>query len=268
MAMIVSKILQISDSHIFGNPQTKLLGINTYSSFSEIVKNISANLSLFQPDFIFLTGDISQDFSDASYDVMAKFSIDFPCQFAAILGNHDDPCVFAKYLHSVNMNHDKVFAVNGWKIVMLNSHWNGHVGGILTTAELEFLQRELEVGVGSNVLIFLHHQVLPVDSAWLDRIGLSNAEQFLEIIDRYGNIKMVVSGHVHQETLKIRNNVAFITTPSTSWQFASLSPNFGLDDLMPGYRRIELYDDGSFTTEVIRLPYDERFLPAKNSTGY
>jgi len=87
-------------------------------------------------------------------------------------------------------------------------------------------------------IIFIHHHVLPIDSNWLDRINLRNASEFLAIIDQYKNVKAVVCGHVHQDTTIYRQDVIFLSTPSTSWQFAVKSYNFSLDNLMPGYRWI------------------------------
>ncbi len=37
---------------------------------------------------------------------------------------------------------------------------------------------------------------------------------------------------------------------------------------MPGYRWIELNDDGSFTTAVQRIEYDSRFIPDLTISKY
>ena len=37
---------------------------------------------------------------------------------------------------------------------------------------------------------------------------------------------------------------------------------------MPGYRWIDLHEDGSFETRVCRIPYNEDFIPDLSSKGY
>ena len=51
-----------------------------------------------------------------------------------------------------------------------------------------------------------------------------------------------------------------MSTPSTCMQFKPGSKDFALDDLAPGYRRIELFADGRIDTEVLRLAGSD--LPA------
>ena len=48
--------------------------------------------------------------------------------------------------------------------------------------------------------------------------------------------------------------VRVLTTPSTCFQFKPQTESFSLDDQSPGYRWINLYDDGSIKTEVARIP--------------
>ena len=59
------KVLQISDCHLFSDPDKDLLGVNTAQSFKAVVEAIKEQN--FEYDFIAFTGDISQDYSAASY---------------------------------------------------------------------------------------------------------------------------------------------------------------------------------------------------------
>jgi Icc protein len=55
---------------------------------------------------------------------------------------------------------------------------------------------------------------------------------------------------VHQASDRMRNNVRFMSTPSTCAQFLPGSEFFALDDRAPGMRWIQLHDDGRIETEV------------------
>jgi len=259
-------ILQLTDFHLFCDTQTKLLRLNPYDTLTTIFEKLIIEFQTKEPALILFTGDISQDYTTASYELIKELcSHPLPYQAAVIPGNHDVP----EMLYSI-LGHfsKKLFTLDGWRIILLNTCWPMHVAGLLSNKELLFLEESLANDPNTPTLIFLHHQVLSVGSAWLDNLGLKNANDFLTIIDKYQNIKAVISGHVHQETLNRRNNVDFITTPSTSWQFACHSNIFKLDSLMPGYRWLELYDNGIYKTYVERITENQVFIPDLESEGY
>jgi Icc protein len=55
---------------------------------------------------------------------------------------------------------------------------------------------------------------------------------------------------VHQAGDRTRNNVRFLSTPSTCAQFLPSSDFFALDDRPPGMRWLELHEDGRIDTEI------------------
>lgn len=263
-----TRILQLTDLHLFGDPKTKLIGFNPCKSLQQVMVSVADSIVKKPPNLLALTGDISQDYSLTSYETAKKIFHNFPCQIAATMGNHDYPPTFTDFFGDPTQDSNKLFTLDNWRILFLNSHWPEHVGGQLAQIELDFLCRALATSREQHVMIFLHHPVLPVGSHWLDKIMTTNAAQFLEIIDQYHNIKAVICGHIHQQTHIMRLGVSYLSTPSTSWQFAVQSYDFKLDTLMPGYRWIDLYENGTFQTEVVRIDNDDTLVPDLNSKGY
>ena len=263
-----TRILQLTDLHLFGDPEAKLIGFNPYKSLQQVLTLVMDSIAKKQPSLLALTGDISQDYSQGSYEIATKFFHGFSCPIAATMGNHDYPPMFTNFFGDPEQNINKIFTLNNWRIIFLNSYWPDHVGGQLAKNELDCLQETLNNSPEKHIMIFLHHPVLPVDCNWLDKIMTVNASQFLEIIDKYRNIKAVICGHVHQETSTNRLGVSYLSTPSTSWQFAVNTHDFKLDTLMPGYRWIDLYEDGTFKSEVVRIAFDNTLVPDLNSKGY
>jgi 3',5'-cyclic-AMP phosphodiesterase len=263
-----TRILQLTDLHLFSEEQTKLIGFNPYQSLGKIMALVSKSIAKTPPSLVALTGDVSQDYSLKSYETAAKIFGNFPCSIAATMGNHDHYSTFTKIFGDPSQDSNKMFDLDNWRIIFLNSHWPDHVSGKLAQEELDFLHKALSASLKQHVMIFLHHPVLSVDSVWLDKVNVSDPAQFLEIIDQYQNVKAVICGHVHQETAAERRGVSYLSTPSTSWQFSVGSEDFKLDTLMPGYRWIDLYDDGSFKTEVVRIDRNDAFIPDLNSKGY
>jgi Icc protein len=90
-----------------------------------------------------------------------------------------------------------------------------------------------------------------MSSRWLDRVGLTNAAEFLHTIDAHRNVRAIVWGHVHQSYDCLRKGVRLLATPSTCAQFLPNSDDFAVDPRPPGYRTFELRADGSLLTEVV-----------------
>ncbi|MFC1681622.1 phosphodiesterase, partial [Pseudomonadota bacterium] len=82
---------------------------------------------------------------------------------------------------------------------------------------------------------------------------LRNREELFEVLSgTHGNF-VVLCGHAHQEYVKQVNGVTLMGAPSTCTQFKPGTDVFGLDDLAPGFRVIELYGSGRFESRVVRL---------------
>lgn len=83
-----TRILQLSDIHLFKDRSEKLLGINTYDNLKLILQEIAHDS--FKPDIVILTGDLSQDSSKISYEILAQELSFLPCSIYWLPGNHDD----------------------------------------------------------------------------------------------------------------------------------------------------------------------------------
>lgn len=57
-------VLHLSDPHLFADEKGSLLGVNTQESFCAVLDDVRAKGV--DPDVIIVTGDISQDYSEAS----------------------------------------------------------------------------------------------------------------------------------------------------------------------------------------------------------
>jgi Icc protein len=264
-------IAQITDLHLFDNPELKLKGIDTDASFRAVLEAI-ATLE-HQPDLLLVTGDLTQDGVNESYHrlryALSHLSIPAYC----IPGNHDN----AKLVQNILAD---MAAVNrqlcwqDWQILLLNSAVPGKVHGYLSDYTLRWLERRLTANPELHTLIALHHPALAIGSEWMDLISLQNRDQFWQVCDRYPQIKVVISGHAHQDIDSLwqaSNNsddrpvhqIHHLVTPSTCVQFAPQKNCFELDyERSPGFRLLYLYADGSVKTEVKRL-VNSQFVPLR-----
>jgi 3',5'-cyclic-AMP phosphodiesterase len=259
------RILQITDCHLGRDPNESLLGLNTADSLNDVLAQVSTDQQRF--DLVVNSGDISNDGTPESYDRFIRaVRHHLPgTPIAWLEGNHDDPTSMRSIISSPPRT-DYV-AVGDWRLILLNTRVPFEERGELPAHELLRLENLLACDPDSPTLIFLHHQVVPVGSAWIDQYVVSNADKFFDIIDRYNNVKAVSWGHVHQEFFMTRGGVDLLATPSTCVQFKAKSDDFMVDTALQGFRVYELYDNGEYTTQVNRVSqraYNIDFA----STGY
>lgn len=245
------KILQLTDMHLFGDPNLRLLGVNTDDTFNavfDLARQICPN-----PDMLCLTGDISQDETVAAYKRIAEKISVYHCPKYWVPGNHDDTEFIEQVFPKFHIQLQKHMVLEHWQVIMLDSKKLNAVEGHMDEEQFELLEESLSGHPEHHALIFMHHHPVPVGSHWLDNLMLMNADKFWEAISVYNNVKVIVCGHVHQDFSIRYKNVPFYSTPSTCFQFKKNSTTFSVDDLMPGFRILELHEDGTFKTEVYRI---------------
>ncbi len=259
------RILQISDIHLFANQERALLGVKTQESFDAVLNLIKANNHI--PDLIILSGDLAQDGLEASYIRVADRLKEFPVPIYCIPGNHDDSDTMQKIFPLSTLTLQKQVVLDKWQIILLDSHKQREVEGFLTSSELDFMQKCLNEYPDKRAIIAFHHQPIFVNCAWLDRLGLTNADELWKILRNYPQVDTILFGHVHQEHEGMKNEIKYYSTPSTCIQFKKNSDPFALEELNPGYRVIDLYPNGDLITQVHRVAnYIGKF--EENAKGY
>ncbi|GGB05555.1 3',5'-cyclic-AMP phosphodiesterase [Agarivorans gilvus] len=257
-------LLQVTDTHLFADEQTGLLGVNTNASFQAVLNDIKNDNIRF--DYILATGDLSQDHSKASYQRFAEniAQLQRPCVW--LPGNHDMQANM-QTLEQHGVLGAKQLISEHWQVLMLDTQVEGSPHGMMSQQQIDELKQALSEYPDKHVLIAMHHQAIPVGSKWLDQHNLKNASQFFEVIADFPNVRGVVFGHVHQNYEFQFDGVAFIATPSTCIQFLPLSANFALDHQQPGWRYLQLTPEGRIATRLRRLS-ERSFLPDPKSKGY
>jgi len=246
--MSVLRLLQFTDTHLYGNAAEGLRGVETLPSLKRVLA--SARTRDWPVDAMLVSGDIVQD-DPAGYPHFRKLFGDFGVPVLCVPGNHDDPAAMRRELAG------KPFMVGGfadlgaWRIILLDSCLPGSAGGKLSPTALVELDRALDSARERHALVCLHHHPVPMASRWLDEVGLANAEEFLAVLDRHRNVRAVTWGHVHQAFDSLRNGVRLLATPATCAQFMPRAEQFAVDVRPPAYRTLELKPDGTLLTEVV-----------------
>jgi Icc protein len=244
------RIVQITDTHLYADPEGRLLGLNTRHCLDSVIELM---LQSPPPDVIVASGDLAHDGSPSAYrqlrSSLARTGVPAYC----LPGNHDDTRNLREHLSEGGCHCVRELVVNGWQLLFLDSTVTGSDAGHLASAELSWLESTLGSRPSTPAVIWLHHQPLAIGSAWLDQMKVDNGHTLLALLDHHPQVRAVVWGHVHQVVDRQRNGVRLLASPSSCAQFMPGSERFAVEQIPPGFRWLTLQRDGSLETGVKRL---------------
>ena len=246
------RIVQITDTHLYRDPNGVLSGVPTWKTFRAIVGQIGRQHGDF--DYLMLTGDLAEDGELETYLMLREALGDWLARCRIIPGNHDNPANLRKAFPDLFPQDEGPLtfslSTSDWKIIGLDSHLPGETKGRVDVDQLEWLREQLRMDPDTRTLLFIHHPPIAIRVPWLDRIGLDGATDVIGLIKASPQIRVICAGHVHQEFAGQIGAAAMYTTPSTCVQFGARTEK-SFDTRAAGYRTIRL-DDGH-QTEVHRL---------------
>lgn len=249
------RILQLTDTHLFASADGRLRGVDTRASLEAVVRSVADRA--WPADIVAATGDIGHDQTAAAYErfkaLVAALNVPVYC----IPGNHDIRETMRRTLADPPFHYCETLEIGHWLIAGIDSCKEHEAAGHIDNDELGRLARELARTSRPHAAVFLHHPPLPMQSRWLDKVGLENAAAFLDVVATAGNVRTIVFGHVHQAFDVNFGTARVIGTPSTCAQFLPKSDRFAIDVRPPAYRHITLLSDGGVETELFWVDGDE-----------
>ncbi len=245
------RLLQFSDTHLFGDIAGQIKGVNSYASLQQVLASARARHG--DADALLLTGDIVHD-DAAGYEHINTLFGKLGKPVYCLPGNHDDTGQLERALHGTPFQVGGHVDLQNWRIVMLDSVVPGAAHGELSPRELARLDSALASAGKRHILICLHHHPVQMASQWLD--------EFFALVDRCPQVRAICWGHVHQQFDVRRKGVRLLAVPSTCAQFTPYSEQFAIDQSPPGYRHLSLHQDGRIDTDVVRVELDASALRA------
>ena len=255
-------LIQISDTHLMADAASDFIKMNPEHSFLSVLADIQQHYP--HADALLHTGDLAQEACSATYQRYLQHvnALNMPC--FQVPGNHDDIAYFPFY-----QQHDAahVIELGAWSLVLLNSAVVNQVDGWVDQQQLQQLEHILNALPEQHIVIACHHHPFAMQSHWIDQHKLKNSQALTDVLARHTQVKLVLFGHVHQESCTTWQQISFLSTPSTCVQFKPKSADFALGTEAPGYRVLQLKSDGSFSTEVRRLTHLQQNINVEIS-GY
>jgi len=245
------RILHLTDPHLHARRDARLRGVNTDDTLVATLGHALAETP--RPAAVLATGDLVQDESRGGYERFRELLGGLGIPVYCLPGNHDDPGLMRELLGTPPFQFCGEARLGTWTLVMLDTYARQDDAGVLSASELARLDRSLAAAGKGPSLVALHHQPVAMGSEWLDGVPLRNAMEFLAVCDRHPGLRAILWGHVHQASDRVRQGVRLLSTPSTCAQFLPGSATFAMDTRPPGYRWLDLHDDGRIETRIVWL---------------
>ena len=240
------RILHLSDLHLCPSPDAIIYGVNPYENLQKAIEKIQAMKDSI--DLCVITGDISNDGSEESYELANKALSVLPFPVYVTNGNHDNYHNLMEHRHAKLLS-KPIISLQGIDFLFLNSIALAEDGsnrskGFLNDHELERVKKVKDQK--NPTILLMHHPVL-TSSSWMDRRILINRETFLSVVASIPQIIAVLSGHNHRSFKRHIGPCLFSTSPSVSTSYSdSLHPYE--EAYSPGFDLFTIYQGITYDT--------------------
>ena len=194
---------------------------------------------------IIVSGDISNDGNIDSYiyadQVFAELNI--PTYWCA--GNHDNLSVLSTTFKPKFCRIGGQIKIGNWRVYLINSVIMDADNPSMNCSRgmvMKKIRKELNEQLSKNpepTIIVLHHPPLEI-GGWQDNKILKDRETFREMLSQHENVKLVLSGHVHDFSAKKDKNIIYSTASSIGYAFSAKGPRFEVIHGQEGFNCISL----------------------------
>ncbi|MDP6448250.1 MAG: phosphodiesterase [Pirellulaceae bacterium] len=246
-------IIQLTDCHLFADKGATLRDVATWPRFEKALDDIRRRTPNF--DALVISGDTAHDERPETYELAREALGEMVDRLFIIPGNHDNrDALRERFVNCQSLLPNRTmfeWMSDDWRMIGLDSQLTGEVRGELGQQQLDWLDEQLATRPTPTV-VWMHHPPVSVRSGWLDEIGLTDAAAFNSIVARHAHVRLVITGHVHQDSTSALNGAIALTTPAVGLPFRPRADQLIIDPDPPSYRIVELGESSCWTSQVLR----------------
>lgn len=196
-------IAHISDTHLLGGNRKLFKKVDVTQNLDHVLDRLRSGDQAI--DALVFTGDIADIAEVEAYRWIRRrvepVADELGAQLVWVMGNHDERAPFARELFDSDSDEtqDRVFDVNGLRVIALDTTVPGYHHGALTEEQLDWLKRELSTPAAHGTVLALHHPPLSAHNPLVRLIELDERER-LEAVVRGSDVRTILAGHLHYST--------------------------------------------------------------------
>ncbi len=207
---------QITDCHLVAEPDGSYQGINPFNHLRTLLSQLA-------PYPIILTGDLTQDHSKGSYELLRQLLADWPAPVFYLPGNHDDERLMAEVFQAAPFVAAKEVWAAGWQLLLLSTKGDTPAGSFPLAKQQALISR-LQAEPLMPAWLFCHHHPKAIGSS-IDEHGLVESEEFCQLLTHFKKVRGLAHGHCHHAYQSSHQHWQIVGCPASSVQF-KLAPTW------------------------------------------
>lgn len=198
-------IAHVSDTHFLGGGRKLYGAVDTDAHLKQALEQLERSGA--NPEAIVFTGDLADLGEPDAYarlrSIVEPVAERMGAQIIWVMGNHDERADYASRLFgeaASDAPQDRVYDVNGLRIISLDSTVPGYHHGEISAAQLEWLAGVLSTPAPHGTLLALHHPPIPTPRLEaMAMLELLDQGPFADVI-RGTDVRTILAGHLHYST--------------------------------------------------------------------
>jgi 3',5'-cyclic AMP phosphodiesterase CpdA len=194
-------ILHLSDTHLLAPGAQLYDKVDSELHLRELFAEIEASEG--RPEAIIFTGDLADRGEPQAYELLRSIVEPAAARMGAqviwVMGNHDARAPFRQsLLGEVPTTNpiDRVYDINGLRLITLDSTVPGQHWGEVTPAQLDWLAEELSVPAPHGTIVAMHHPPLPSVLDLAAVVELRDQSSLREVLEG-SDVRSILAGHLH-----------------------------------------------------------------------
>ncbi|GAA1355529.1 3',5'-cyclic adenosine monophosphate phosphodiesterase CpdA [Arthrobacter koreensis] len=240
-------ILHLSDTHLLAGPDPLYGAVDSRAKLIALFERLAEAER--KPEAIVFTGDLTDKGEPEAYDELRSIVEPAAEQMGAkviwVMGNHDKRQHFKERLldEAPDMAPmDRVYEVNGLRIVTLDSTVPGYHHGELSDAQLSWLRSVLSTPAPEGTILALHHPPVPSVQDLTVLVELRHQRDLAAALEG-SDVRAVIAGHLHYSTFTTFAGIPVSVASATCYTQDLATPGTRGQDAGQGFNMIHVYED-------------------------
>jgi Icc protein len=198
-------IAHISDTHFLAGDAPLFGSVTTETNLRRALELLER--SGVKPEALVFTGDLADLGEPDAYRrlraIVEPVAESLGARVVWVMGNHDERLQYSSLLFDVEATEapqDRVYDINGLRIISLDTTVPGYHHGELTDDQLVWLADVLATPAPHGTFIAVHHPPIPTPLNWaMEMLELQGQDRLAEVV-RGTDVRGILAGHMHYTT--------------------------------------------------------------------
>ncbi|MCC9195476.1 phosphodiesterase [Arthrobacter sp. zg-Y820] len=240
-------ILHLSDTHLVGGTNPLYGAVDSQAKLAELFARLEVSGQ--KPEAIVFTGDLADKGEPQAYsklrDIVAPVAARMGARLIWAMGNHDN----RENLKSALLGEvpdmapvDRVYLVNGLRIITLDTTVPGYHHGELSGAQLNWLRNVLKTPAPEGTILAMHHPPVPSVQDLTVLVELRHQRDLAAVLEGT-DVRSIIAGHLHYSTFATFAGIPVSVASATCYTQDLTTPGTRGQDAGQAYNMVHVYED-------------------------